>query len=317
MSLTFSATKGGSNPASQTLSLRNEVWRIHEIDYEMPWSASSNQAWLSISSSSGTLTGGTAQSTTVSVNISGLSQGVHTGLITIGSSKVSSLSQLHGAMTVSVQLSVFGASISGPSQVDPYENGTWTTTATGGNSPYHYQWYYRYPLTLAGVKGNSIQPLKPPPGEWYSFGTDSYQVTRADNEDFELKCEVIDARPVTVTSNVFYVTVGGALKSMTDRHGIIEPEKPARLGFQAAFVGVTPNPFNPATTICYGLHQSARIDLSVYNMLGQRVTTLVDRVQDVGYYEVRCDASFLPSGLYVCRLQAGNALQTRKLLLLR
>ncbi len=189
-SLTFYASKGGSNPASQTVSLSNEVWRIHEIDYDMPWTASTNQGWLGVSPTSDTLGGSTAQTLTVSVNISGLSQGVYNGTITIASSKVSSLPELHGAMTVSVQLSVFGASISGPSQLDPYEEGTWTATATGGVTPYHYQWYYRYPITLMGEMAASPRPRKPPPGYWHTAGSDSCQITRSDDEDFQLKCEV-------------------------------------------------------------------------------------------------------------------------------
>jgi flagellar hook assembly protein FlgD len=58
------------------------------------------------------------------------------------------------------------------------------------------------------------------------------------------------------------------------------------------------------------------VTLKVYNTLGQLVTTLVNGEQGAGYHEVRFDGSNLASGVYFYRLQAGNFVQTKKLLLL-
>jgi rhodanese-related sulfurtransferase len=77
-----------------------------------------------------------------------------------------------------------------------------------------------------------------------------------------------------------------------------------------------PNPFNPSTTIRFGLPESAEVSLIVYNSLGQRVTTLVQQAQEAGYHEVKFDASVLASGMYYYRLQAGAFVQTKKLLVL-
>jgi acetyl esterase/lipase len=78
-----------------------------------------------------------------------------------------------------------------------------------------------------------------------------------------------------------------------------------------------PNPFNPTTTIKYELPKSSVVRLSVYDILGREVAVLVNESRNAGGYEVKFDASGLSSGVYCYRLQAGNFVQTKKLLLLR
>ena len=78
-----------------------------------------------------------------------------------------------------------------------------------------------------------------------------------------------------------------------------------------------PNPFNPSTTIRYGLPHSSFVQLTVYNILGQRVATLVYAGQEAGYHEVQFDGSGLASGVYFYKLQAGTFVEARKLLLTR
>ena len=81
-----------------------------------------------------------------------------------------------------------------------------------------------------------------------------------------------------------------------------------------------PNPFNPTTTIRYGLPKESHVTLKVYNILGQEVATLVDAVQEQGYKVVQFPPSGsegMSSGTYFYRLQAGDFTQTRKLTLLK
>ena len=84
-----------------------------------------------------------------------------------------------------------------------------------------------------------------------------------------------------------------------------------------------PNPFNPATTIKYALPQAADVELTVYNVTGQAVRTLVAERQNAGRYAVEWDATndsghSLSSGMYFYRLEAsGEFLETKKMLLLK
>jgi hypothetical protein len=78
-----------------------------------------------------------------------------------------------------------------------------------------------------------------------------------------------------------------------------------------------PNPFNPNTTISWQSPVSSHQTLKVYDLLGREVATLVDEFKPAGRYEVEFDASALSSGTYFYRLQAGEYIETKKMILLR
>ena len=78
-----------------------------------------------------------------------------------------------------------------------------------------------------------------------------------------------------------------------------------------------PNPFNPSTTIRYGMPIKSHVTLAVFNTLGQQVASLVNETQEAGYHEVRFDGTTLASGVYFYRIQAGSFVQTKRLIYLR
>jgi hypothetical protein len=83
-----------------------------------------------------------------------------------------------------------------------------------------------------------------------------------------------------------------------------------------------PNPFNPTTVIQYALPKTTQVRIEVYNVLGQRVRTLVDETQEPGYKIINWDGkddagNEVSSGVYFCRIQAGDFVKSRKMTLLK
>jgi photosystem II stability/assembly factor-like uncharacterized protein len=79
-----------------------------------------------------------------------------------------------------------------------------------------------------------------------------------------------------------------------------------------------PNPFNQTTVISYQLKVKSEVDLSIYNLLGQKVTTLVDKNQPAGKYKVEWDAGGFASGIYIYRFETNSGfIKSRKLVLLK
>jgi len=78
-----------------------------------------------------------------------------------------------------------------------------------------------------------------------------------------------------------------------------------------------PNPFNAVTEIIYALPENSTVNLSIYNLAGEKITTLVDEKQTAGYNFVAWDASDYSSGIYFYRLTAGDFTETKRMTLLK
>jgi hypothetical protein len=78
-----------------------------------------------------------------------------------------------------------------------------------------------------------------------------------------------------------------------------------------------PNPFNPSTVINYSIPKTSMVKISVFDILGREVMTLVNDTKQPGSYNVEFDASNLASGVYICKLQSGNFTDTKKMLLIK
>ena len=78
-----------------------------------------------------------------------------------------------------------------------------------------------------------------------------------------------------------------------------------------------PNSFNPSTKISCQLPVSKNITLKVYDVLGNEVATLIDKYKSASSYEVKWNASGLPSGIYFYQLQADDFIETKKMILIK
>lgn len=78
-----------------------------------------------------------------------------------------------------------------------------------------------------------------------------------------------------------------------------------------------PNPFNPSTSISYSIAKPGVVKLEVFDLLGQKIASLVDRVQTAGEYDVSFEASDIPSGIYIYRLSNNGQTSIRKMTLIK
>jgi len=83
-----------------------------------------------------------------------------------------------------------------------------------------------------------------------------------------------------------------------------------------------PNPFNPVTTLRYDLPENSFVNITIYDMLGREVKTLVNTTQDAGYRSIIWDATNdygkpVSAGIYLYQIQAGEYIRTKKMVLLK
>ena len=137
-------------------------------------------------------------------------------------------------------------------------------------------------------------------GSWYiaaPFYDDSYDVNRSDT-----------TLVVTEEDSSFYVEFVYYLKSAINKLETI----PTKFRLAQNY----PNPFNPVTTISYDLPIAGQVDLSVYNILGQKMATLVSEKQVPGTYQAKWDAAGFASGVYLYKLETDKGFSSVKKLVL-
>ena len=78
-----------------------------------------------------------------------------------------------------------------------------------------------------------------------------------------------------------------------------------------------PNPFNPSTKLKYSVPQTSRVQIKVYDVLGNEVATLVNEEKPAGVYEANWNAANLSSGVYFYQIKAGNYVETKKMILMK
>ena len=78
-----------------------------------------------------------------------------------------------------------------------------------------------------------------------------------------------------------------------------------------------PNPFNPSTIIKFSLPEASNVKLTIFNILGQEVKTLVNEFKEVGVHNINFNSDGIDSGVYIYRIEAGSFTQTRKMTLIK
>lgn len=117
-------------------------------------------------------------------------------------------------------------------------------------------------------------------------------ITDANNEIFDESEQTFTISPIT---------------------GIVNEDIPIEFNLEQNF----PNPFNPSTKIRYALPSQSKVNLTIFNLLGQKVETIVDEICPAGFYEVNWKANHYASGIYFYRIIAGEYVQTKKMIILK
>ena len=150
------------------------------------------------------------------------------------------------------------ANIFGPSALYPNQTGLWLASATYGAMPYSYQWQKRNSGSLW----------------WYIVGTNSTYSTSS-NVDFDLKLIVTDNNNDKATKIISVNHDGGPIPKVIGQVSDAIPEV-----FMLA--QNYPNPFNPSTIIRFEIPIQAQVSLIVFNVMGQKVSTLIDHRLNAG-----------------------------------
>ena len=99
--------------------------------------------------------------------------------------------------------------------------------------------------------------------------------------------------------------------------GCIEPAAAEEREYSFELQNAYPNPCNGSAVIEYSLPATQQAELAVYNLRGQRMTLLASGLHEAGQHSVRVEMDNWPSGMYLCQLQAGQKMGTKRFLLVR
>ncbi|HSD64022.1 MAG TPA: T9SS type A sorting domain-containing protein [Ignavibacteriaceae bacterium] len=169
--------------------------------------------------------------------------------------------------------------------VDSYD----TTIFTGTNEGFVYK------STDYGENWTSISDDLPPEG--YTSGVQTFDVSGN------------NLLAGTFSTGVFWRPLGEVVTSLKDN----EQYSPESFSLAQNY----PNPFNPTTSIEYSIPREGFVSLTVYNVLGQKVATLVDKEMKPGNHHVTFDASGFASGIYFYRLKSSNNILVKKMVILK
>lgn len=156
--------------------------------------------------------------------------------------------------------------------------------------------------------------------EWISFNNEELilqNLTKAEKQTAQFYFNVSNDAPIGEESNVTFRIIGSKGSGLTKTYNL-KVVAPEIFEVQQNY----PNPFNPSTTIKYTIPQDAFVSLKVFNVLGERVTELVNKEVKTGLHEVTFNATNLSSGFYFYIVEATGAdgtkyFDSKKMILLK
>jgi hypothetical protein len=211
----------------------------------------------------------------------------------------------------------------------------------------------KQPRYYKAMNGNVFQYDGNKPCLWYNFTTSSLDTFHTKFSNMEIYVSVyygsssifgnnLSARSFTfndIKTNFYYAThwLGNGIGILNMGSNISSSEQNRLIGSiidgkrYGTLVSVNeekinpnfelyqnyPNPFNPSTVIKYSLPEPSHVSLSIYNILGGLIETIVDEYQNFGIHSVNLNASKYSSGVYLYRLQSNKYYSIRKLLIIK
>jgi len=148
-------------------------------------------------------------------------------------------------------------------------------------------------------------------GEWTTIGFKEGKGTTTETHSYQYIDNISDIKATSLCYRLKQIDYDGSYEYSNE----VLVDNPAPVNF--ALHQNHPNPFNPVTTISFSLPLKSKVELVVYNVLGESVIRLVNGEKEAGKHSVEFDAAGLPSGVYFYRLQAGEFVETKKMLLLK
>jgi hypothetical protein len=158
------------------------------------------------------------------------------------------------------------------------------------------------------------------------IGTDEGRIVKFDgmnwvfynSSNFELPCDCVEEIAIDNLGNKWIGTYGGGL-AVYHESGVVKVDEKSDEKIPTEFILAQnyPNPFNPTTKIKYSIPKESFVKIAIYDILGKEIATLVNEGKPTGNYEIQFNASNLPSGVYFYRMQAGNFIETKKMVLIK
>jgi len=184
--------------------------------------------------------------------------------------------------------------------LQPFDNGSLYSTDIRENGLEGYKYKIHFISNIAGMKSIKLIPNNLP-------------------DEFDWMLVSVDEKVMYQKSNIQISKKQGNFELIVGNSDFISKASsgykllPLSYHLQQNY----PNPFNPITMISYQLAVSNDVELTIYNILGQRVATLVSEVQEAGQYQVKWDARGMASGIYYYQIKSGEFTNVKKMVLLQ